>query len=135
MVDSAAGIISVDKGQPESETSKVTATGDTPWVLTDGIVWGQTRRLFSKDGTPAGRIRLEPEPGLEGLYDLNTLNRVLVRYMPDGTIREVMVDLTFPGVDAQDPMGAVPEKACEKCAEKQAKLDEIHRVTSERLGR
>jgi hypothetical protein len=96
-------------------SGRVTRTGDTPWVLVDGIKWGEERVIFAPDGAPAVQIRLKAPRGVDG--DPFTNNRVLARFLPDGSIREIMIDFTPPYLDSQEPAGAVlPETAkCPKC--------------------
>lgn len=121
------GIIKVDEPvMPElaGPSGKVTKTGDTPWVLVDGIQWGQERIIYAPDGMPAVQIRLKAPMGVDA--DTTQFNRVLARFLPDGSIREVLIDFTPPYLESQDWNGSVvepPAKPCEKCAKTKAILE------------
>jgi hypothetical protein len=118
--DGMDGIIRMDE-EPRSAvdtlagpSGKVTRTGDTPWVLVDGIKWGEERVIFAPDGGPACQIRLRAPKGIDA--DIFTNNRVVARFLPDGSIREIMIDFTPPYLDVQDPAGIVLETAtCTRC--------------------
>src|SRR5216684_2477568 len=103
MLERENGIVRVD--EPVSDptlagpSGKVTRTGDTPWILVDGIKWGQERVIFSPDGEPAVQIRLKAPIGVDG--DLFTNNRVLARFLPSGEIREILIDFTPPYLGEQ----------------------------------
>jgi hypothetical protein len=131
MVEAQSGVIRIPDAGDESSASrqdgglnrKVTRTGDTPWFLVDGIKWGEERLIYAPDGAPACQIRLRAPRGVDG--DPFTNNRVLARYLPDGAIREIMIDFTPPYLESQEPAGTVlPEKVkCERCEMVKAALD------------
>jgi hypothetical protein len=78
----------------------------------DGIKWNEERLLYAPDGTAIAQIRLR-SPGLVTNPFAN--NRVLARFLPDGSLREIIIDFTEPGFDWQNPSGAVPEEKCARC--------------------
>ena len=111
------GIIDVEEKQADptlaGPSGKVTRTGDTPWLLVDGIKWDQERVIFSPDGGAAVQIRLKAPRGVDG--DLFANNRVLARFLPNGSIREILIDFTPPYLEEQDIAGTVFPEDCPKC--------------------
>jgi hypothetical protein len=126
MVEAQADIIRIQDAREEQvdptqagPSGKVTRTGDTPWTLLDGIKWNEERVFYGIDGMPICQIKLKA-PGIVANPIAN--NRVLARFLPEGSIREIMIDFTEPGLDSQNPAGAVPPEKCPRCEKIKAAL-------------
>jgi hypothetical protein len=97
----------------------VTKTGDTPWSLVDGIKWDEERIIRApEDDAPVLQIGIKSVRGLD--IDPNAINRVLVRFLPDGNLREIMIDFTEPSLDWQRndcavPKGQTVDEVCDDC--------------------
>jgi hypothetical protein len=100
--------IRFDDDEANPNLRPVTKTGDGPWILVDGIKWDEERIIMDqKDGEPVLRLGIKRVPGLD--IDPAAINRVLARFLPDGSIREVLIDFTEPGLDWQRIDGAAPK--------------------------
>jgi hypothetical protein len=76
-----------------------------PWSLIDGIQWNQTRVIHASDETavPMLKICIEPCAGIApSEVASGNIYRLLTRYFPDGSVKEILIDFSEPHLDWQD---------------------------------